>query len=98
MKRHLAEKECSFESPTMTSHLWSFGIFHITLTVFELFAVNSIWRLQRRPLAEKIFCSKARPRLPISVLLTLCVYLEPFWSYSRLFTHYLHESHDLDVR
>jgi hypothetical protein len=33
----------SFESPTMTvtkDYLWSFDIFCITLTVFELFAEN----------------------------------------------------------
>jgi hypothetical protein len=30
----------SFESPTMTSYLWSFDILRITLTVFELFAEN----------------------------------------------------------
>jgi hypothetical protein len=30
----------SFESLTMTSYLWSFDIFCITLTVFELFAEN----------------------------------------------------------
>jgi hypothetical protein len=37
MKRHLAEKKFSFESPTMTYYPWSFDIFCITLTVFELF-------------------------------------------------------------
>jgi hypothetical protein len=40
MKRHLAEKKFSFESPLMISYLWSFDIFCITLTVFELFAVK----------------------------------------------------------
>jgi hypothetical protein len=65
---------------------------------FRVIRVSSIRPLQRRPLAEKIFCSKARLRLPIRVLLTLCVYLEPFPSYSRFLTHYLHESRDLDVR
>jgi hypothetical protein len=44
------------------------------------------------PLAEKIFLFEARPRLPISGLLTLCVYLETFSSYSRFFTQYL-QSH-----
>jgi hypothetical protein len=37
MKRHLAEKKFSFESPTMTSYLWSFDVFYITLIVLELF-------------------------------------------------------------
>jgi hypothetical protein len=40
MKRHLAEKKFSFESPLMISYLWSFDIFCITVTVFELFAVK----------------------------------------------------------
>jgi hypothetical protein len=33
---------------------------------------------------KQYFSWKARPRLPISVQLTLCVSLEPFPSYSRL--------------
>jgi hypothetical protein len=65
---------------------------------FRVIRVSSIRPLQRRPLAQKMFFSKARPRLPISVLLTLCVYLEPFSSYSRSFTRRLYESRDLYVR
>jgi hypothetical protein len=44
----------SFESPTMTSYLWSFDIFRITLSVFELFAEIDLMATET-PLAEKIF-------------------------------------------
>jgi hypothetical protein len=56
MKRRLAEEKYSFESPTMTPYLWSFDIFCITLTVFELFAENRFDGYRdARHLAEKIF-------------------------------------------
>jgi hypothetical protein len=38
------EKKLSFESPTMTSYLWSFDIFRMTLTVSELLAENRFHR------------------------------------------------------
>jgi hypothetical protein len=54
MKRHLADKKFSFESPTMISYLWSFDMFRICLTVFELFAEIDLIATET-PLAEKIF-------------------------------------------
>jgi hypothetical protein len=36
----LAEKKFPFESPKMVSHQWSFEMFRLILTIFELFADN----------------------------------------------------------
>jgi hypothetical protein len=49
MKRHLADKKFSFESPTMISYLWSFDTFRISLTVFELLAENRFDRYGDAP-------------------------------------------------
>jgi hypothetical protein len=56
MKRHLAEKKFSFESPTMTSYLWSRWHILYNSHRFRVIRRKSIrWWLQRRPfLAEKI--------------------------------------------
>jgi hypothetical protein len=68
MKRHLAEKKFSFESPTMTSYLWSFDIVRITPTVFELFAENRFDGYRDAPSGENIFIRKP----DLDFLLVVC--------------------------
>jgi hypothetical protein len=94
IKAPLAETRFSFESLTMISYQWSFDMFCMSLTVSELVTENRLNRYIDAPSRRKYFHLKARPRLPISAPLTLCVYPEPFSSYSRFFTRLLHESCD----
>jgi hypothetical protein len=61
MKRHLAEKKFSFENPTMTSYQWSFDMFRISLTVFELFAENRFDRYRVPPSGENISFGSQTP-------------------------------------
>jgi hypothetical protein len=51
----------SFESPTMISYQWSFDMFCISLTVFELFAENRFDRYRDAPSGENIFIRKPDP-------------------------------------
>jgi hypothetical protein len=49
MKRHLVEKKFSFENPAMLSYQWSFEMFRISLTVFELLAENQFDHYRNAP-------------------------------------------------
>jgi hypothetical protein len=51
----------SFESPTMISYQWSFDMFRISLTVFELFAKIDLIATETPPSGENIFIRKPDP-------------------------------------
>jgi hypothetical protein len=63
----------SFESPTMTSYLWSFDIFCITLTVFVLFVEINLMATEPPPSGENIFIRKP----DLDFLLVVCSHILP---------------------
>jgi hypothetical protein len=53
------EKNFKLKSPTLTSYQWSFDMFRISPTAFELFAKIDLIATET-PLAEKIFSLKSQ--------------------------------------